>query len=120
MGTFITRLLYTLVVIGILVPVKGQNLDYTSEAVRQCENENWSEALSTIQNAMNTDESKLAHTWYVYGYIHKELYKRKETGQVHSTLRDRSVDAFMKIIEMDSLGKDVKMAKLGLKYLAST
>lgn len=120
MGTFITRLLLTLGFAGTLGLAKGQNSDHTNEAVRQCENENWNAALTSIQQAMNSEEVRQPHTWYVDGYIHKELYKRKETGQVHSTLRTRSVESLMKTIEMDNAGKDVKMAKLGLKYLAST
>ena len=120
MGNLIIRQLLALCMAGKIGLAMGQNLAYTNEAVRHCENENWTEALSSIQKAMNSEETRNAHTWYVDGYIHKELYKRKETGQVHSTMRTRSVESFMKTIEMDTVGKDIKMAKLGLKYLAST
>ena len=120
MGTFVTRLLITVNFVGLLAQALGQNSDYTSEAVRFCENEKWTEAQASILKALGTNESRYAHTWYVDGYIHKEIYKRKETGQVKSTLRTRALESFMKTIELDSMGQDAKMARLGLKYLSST
>ena len=69
---------------------------------------------------MKTAEINSAFCWYVDGYIHKELYKTRETGQPNSTLRMRAVDSFMKSLELDDYNEYTKMTKLGLKYLAST
>jgi len=98
----------------------AQNTPITKAAVDFCSKEDWTSAQETIARALNTEESKDPYCWYVDGYIHKEIYKLKETGQPQSLLRLRAVDSFMKALEMDDYGKHTKMTKLGLKYLAST
>ncbi|MFM7105537.1 MAG: hypothetical protein ACKOW8_08435, partial [Flavobacteriales bacterium] len=98
----------------------SQNAPITNQAAKLCEAEDWLGAQQKIAEAMKTAEINTAFCWYVDGYIHKELYKTRETGQPNSTLRMRAVDSFMKSLELDDSKEHTKMSKLGLKYLAST
>jgi tetratricopeptide (TPR) repeat protein len=98
----------------------SQTAPITNQAAKLCEAEDWLGAQQKIAEAMKTSEINTAFCWYVDGYIHKELYKTRETGQPNSTLRMRAVDSFMKSLELDDHNEHTKMSKLGLKYLAST
>jgi tetratricopeptide (TPR) repeat protein len=120
MGNFIARLFILAIAQSATILGLGQAVPITEQAVQLCEQEEWTGAKQKIAEALLTAESKTAFCWYVDGYIHKELYKLHETGLQNSTLRTRAVESFMKAIDLDMHNEHSKMAKLGLKYLAST
>lgn len=120
MGHFIARNLLLLLFAVLTEIGHSQTTPITNQAAKLCEAEDWQGAQQKIGEAMKSSEINSAFCWYVDGYIHKELYKIRETGQPNSMLRMRAVDSFMKSLELDDYNEHTKMSKLGLKYLAST
>lgn len=61
-----------------------------------------------------------AYSWYVKGFIYKELYKRDDQESRNSHNREISVDAILKAIQLDSEDKLYEYNRKALKYLAQT
>ncbi len=69
--------------------------------------------------AINEETSKELFTWYLRGFILKELYKAKENSDPRSKLREESFKSCVKSLELDK-GSEIRMNTIQtLKYLAS-
>ena len=101
--------------------VSAQQIPLANQAAKLCQQKNYEEAKSKIEAAISSDqESTNPYTWYVKGFIYKEMYKEFEASDKRSKNRDTAVDAFVRTIELDKKGEHTSMTKIGLKYLAST
>lgn len=98
----------------------AQELPLTNEAARYCQEKNYDLAKERISKAIESGEGRYPYTWYVNGFILKEIYKQNESSNKHSKNRTQSVESFSKCIEMDKKGEFSEMSKAGIKYLATT
>jgi len=98
----------------------AQELPLTNEAANLCQNKNFDEAKKKIIEAMDSDESKHPYSWYVKGFVAKEIYKQRESNLRNSKNREDALASFTKCIEMDRKGEYSEMSKAGIKYLATT
>lgn len=68
----------------------------------------------------NEASSADSYTWYVKGYIYKELYKKNEKNNPQSPLRNEAIAALKKSMEIDTKGENINENKQTLKFLATT
>lgn len=64
--------------------------------------------------------SDKASTWYYKAFIYKDLFKRDESNEKNSALRNKSVEFYRKSLEIEPEGTYSKSSINGLKYLAQT
>ena len=96
-------------------------LPLTKQAAKQCQEKDFVGALASIDAAINdAEEAANAYTWYVKGYIHKEVYKTSELSQYHSPQRELAVDAFKKSVEIDQNKEYATLCQTALRYLATS
>lgn len=77
-------------------------------------------AQSVIELALETEEVKEAWTWYVKGFILKEIFVEIDKGNVYSKNRELAVKSIVRAQELDveeAYSKDVRNA---LEFLAKT
>lgn len=99
----------------------AQQLPLANEAARLCREKQLDAALEkSNQSIADKTETIDAYTWYVNGFILKEIYKSREYGLRNSSLRERSIQSFSHSMEMKNASQHLAMTKLALKYLAST
>lgn len=115
-----------LVLFGLMVRSSAQNNDsapvkYAVQAAQFCQEGQFEKAENAIKKALESDDEKNAlYTWYVKGFVHKEIYKVRESNLPHSNHRDLAVEAFLKSKEMANGHPDTYNNNSALKYLAST
>lgn len=68
---------------------------------------------------INDETSKNVYTWYLRGFILKELYKARENDNPRSPLRDKSFESCVKALELDNGSETKQNVIQTLKYLAS-
>ena len=101
--------------------VAAQQGPLANQAAKFCQQKQYTEAKTKIEEALSSEqESANSYTWYVKGFIFKEMYKEFEATDKHSLNRGTAVSAFIKTNELDRKGEYTSMTKIGLKYLAST
>ncbi|MEN9638529.1 MAG: hypothetical protein RLZZ262_397 [Bacteroidota bacterium] len=104
-----------------LLPVWAQTPAIATEAVELCQAKKYSEALVSIEKGIADPEAaKHPFTWYVKGFIHKEIYKNQESKQRESPQRELAVECFEKALILDARREFVSQTHVALKYLAST
>ncbi|HET6244415.1 MAG: hypothetical protein H0V01_15340 [Bacteroidetes bacterium] len=90
-------------------------------ALTHFQNENYSEAKLAIDDAANDEISSLdPYTWYVHGFIYKEIYKASQKSNPISNLRLESLESFKKSISLDKANEHKEDNEQNLKYLATT
>jgi len=68
-----------------------------TQAAQLCQDKKLDEAFLTIQKALEDPiENQKSYTWYVHGFVCKEIYKTREANLRHSTWRMQAIDAFEK------------------------
>jgi len=122
MGIAMRKLQYILLVLVGFVPSMSfaQDLPLTNEAARYCQEKNYDLAQTKINAALESGEARYAYTWYVHGFILKEIYKDKESSNRKSKYRELAIESFNKCMELDKKGEYSEMCKAGIKYLATT
>lgn len=90
-------------------------------ALEHFQNENFSEAKLAIDEASIDETSSVdSYTWYVRGFIYKEIYKTTEKANPISSLREESLHSFKKSMELDKGNEHKEDNEQNLKYLATT
>lgn len=90
-----------------------------TQAAQLCQEKKLDDAMTTVQLALEDGtEKNQAYTWYVYGFICKEIYKSRESQVRTSTHRMLAIDAFIKAEKMHSNGEVSTNAPL--RYLVNT
>lgn len=94
---------------------------YAVSAARHCQQKDFETAKSEIEIALlSPEEMKDAYTWYIRGFIYKEIYKLYESTNVHSPARELAIDSFL---YADQINEDIEISNnndAALKYLAWT
>jgi len=114
---------YALTLITLLfgAMIHAQQLPLTNEAARLCQQKQLDSALEKSRLALaDASEVADAYTWYVHGFVLKEIYKEREYGLRSSPIREDAVNAFNRSMEMKNAQQHLVMTQLALKYLAST
>lgn len=94
-------------------------LPLASQAASLCESGDLNLAQQKIeQSLLDGEEKKMAYTWYVAGFIYKELYKLNETGLRTSPARTKAVDLLKTALSLDKTGEHTQNTKAALRYLA--
>jgi len=127
MKTICSPLVFS-VVIWWALPLKVYSLDndtvpvkYAVQAAQYCQEAQYDKALEAIDKAIASDVEKNAlYTWYVKGFVHKEIYKNKEATKHNSLQRELAVQAFLKSKSLAEGQADVYNNNSVLKYLCST
>ncbi|MBX7051507.1 MAG: hypothetical protein K1X54_05695 [Flavobacteriales bacterium] len=88
-------------------------------ASRLCQDKKFDEAKVEVEQAIESDlEKSDPYTWYIRGYIFKELYKDNQGTDLSEGLRITAVQSFLKSQELSPTADKNNDAALG--YLAST
>lgn len=91
----------------------------TDEATRLYDQKDLNSAQTIIQKALNDPKEKGdSYTWYVAGFIQKEIYKAKETNNRTSASRKEAVRLLEKSILLDTKREHIEMSHAALRYLA--
>lgn len=96
----------------------------TTQAIQRAHSGDWMAARSSILEALqNSDEKRSPYTWYVKGYIFKEIYKEIDKGNPASENREIAVEAILKSMELlagapSAEGELAENNKKALSYLA--
>ncbi len=111
-----------IILFAVLFPIwaKAQDpLAKTNAAILACKAEKWEEAVSMADQAIaDPQEASQAYTWYVAGFIWKELYKLEESSFRTSPMREKSIQYLQKAITLDKDKKYKKDIDAALRYLA--
>ncbi|MDQ3192857.1 MAG: hypothetical protein M3Q58_14780 [Bacteroidota bacterium] len=82
---------------------------------------NFSDAKTAIDGAAkDVSFSSDSYTWYVRGFIYKEIYKANQKNNPLSELREESLNSFKKSISLDKENEHKEDNEQNLKYLATT
>lgn len=101
--------------------MNAQTTPVAAQAAKLCQQKNYTGAKAKIaESLLLPEEAANPYAWYVKGFIYKEIYKESESKDKRSKSRETAAEAFIKCIEMDKKGEQSSMARIGLKYLAST
>jgi len=115
------KAIYILALLAMLSTSIEAQLTLTNNAARQCQEKDYVLALETIDRALQAeDEQNQAFTWYVSGYIHKEIFKEQESSVRTSPHRTTAVAHLEKALILDGSGEYSEMTRSALKYLATT
>lgn len=77
-------------------------------------------AQKVIDKALETEEAEDAWTWYVKGFIHKEIFVEIEKGSIYSENREEAVSAIKHAKELDSEGRYADDTFKALQFIAKT
>lgn len=88
-------------------------------AAQLCQSKKFDEARAEVDLAIYTElESNDPYTWYIRGYIYKELYKLEGKTELSTNLRETAVMSLLKSHELSPVADQNNDA--ALSYLAST
>lgn len=103
------------------LPALGQTPALATEAVELCQAKKYPEALASIEKGIADPQAgQHPFTWYVKGFIHKEIYKNQESKLRQSPQRELAVECFEKALALDARREYVPQTHVAMKYLAST
>ena len=76
--------------------IRAQGLpSMATQAAQLCQDKKLDEAFLTIQKALeDPNEKQKSYTWYVHGFVCKEIYKSREAHLRHSAWRTQAIHAF--------------------------
>lgn len=57
-------------------------------------------------------------SWYLYGFVYKEMYKKYENTNPSSTYRTQAYEAFRKSLQLDTVTARTKATRDNIRYLA--
>lgn len=98
----------------------SSGIDHVARAAEMCQYGRLVEAKSEIELAMQTDDAEKAYSWYVKGFVFKEIFKSSSVKTEKSIARDEAVDAFMNARSLSDYDPAVFNADAPMKYLIGT
>ncbi|MFT5183852.1 MAG: tetratricopeptide (TPR) repeat protein [Flavobacteriales bacterium] len=99
-----SKLILFLVILVASFVAKAQDIPLTNKAASLCQSGDLIGARAVVDQALASAEAQHPYTWYVKGYIHKEIYKLIEKQSLHSTNRLNAVVAIKKSMDLDTEG----------------
>lgn len=101
------------------VVLHAQDLPLTNKAIQRFEAGDLSAAREAVDNAVrSSDEQHHPYTWFVKGFIYKELFKEIEKQNPFSENREVAVQAIHRSMMLDEAGDYTDNNRKALKYLA--
>lgn len=95
------------------------DMPLASQAASLCESRDFEQARIMAEKAIaDPDEKRIAYTWYVAGFVYKEIYKNNEAGQRNSASRKTAVQYLKNALSLDKAGDQSQNIKSALRYLA--
>lgn len=92
--------------------------DSIAAASRYIQNGELDKAKTAIDAAAtHAETSDKAQTWYLRGFIYKEIYKKQETGNKTSPARMESLESFKRSVQLDTA--DGQDNKRNIKFIAA-
>lgn len=73
---------------------------------------------SILQAIQSPKEKEKAYTWYVKGFIYKEIYKEIDKGNANSENREIAVEAIVRSMQLNASGGDAETAENNAKALS--
>jgi len=123
MGNTMRHLKYVVSCMAMVLYSAGwsQPLALTNEAAKLCQQMKLDAALEKSNLAIaEMTEASDAYTWYVNGFVMKEIYKEREYGLRTSASRDGAMKSFAYSMNLKNAQQHLSMTRLAMKYLAST
>ena len=100
------------------LPLQAQ-VDSVAAAFKYMQNAELDKAKIAIDAAVTHEEtSASSQTWYVRGFIYKEIYKKQEIGNKTSPARMESLESFKRSVQLDTTNEQDN--KPNIKYLAAS
>lgn len=113
------RLLYIWMLL-IAGPLSGQ-ITFTHKAFKAYQEDRLQEAAAFSDSSItDAEEMKSAQTWHIRGFIYKEIYKSAQKDDAGSSAREKSFEAFIQSMELDTDSSFSKQNVLGVKYIATS
>ena len=110
-ATFILFLFF-----GVLTKSVGQNV--LSRSLEYYKAGKLNEAKLVIDSAMRLPEyQQLPTTWYLQGFIYKDLYKADDTRTAY---RDKAIESFIRLGQLDKDKRFTKESSQNVRFLAAT
>ncbi len=91
-----------------------------SRAAEYCQNGIFTEALRELDSAMNSPASALSYTWYVKGFIYKEIFKSSSDRKSKHDARNVAVDAFLHARSLSDYKASEFNVDMPMRYLVSS
>lgn len=114
------RAIYIAILLLLPALASGQ-LTYTFKAYKAYQEDDLPTAKAYIDSAIADEiEKEEAQTWYIRGFIYKEIYKITDKQSRDSEAREEAIRSFKKSIELDADSEFRKQNHQGIKYLASS
>jgi tetratricopeptide (TPR) repeat protein len=112
---------YLLILCSILLPSFILAQDYKVQQAYDCvKNGKLDSAKFYIEVSIKDEIAKNDfQTWYIRGFIYKELYKQKESDNINSASRKIAVESFNKALELDKEKAQYESIVQNLKFLGS-
>jgi tetratricopeptide (TPR) repeat protein len=120
MRQLLLRGLLLLTAVATAIDSAGQsNQSLATQAAQLCQAQSLDEAIVMSQAALkDPKESLMAYTWYVYGFVCKEIYKTRESNLRSSTMRKEAISAFLEAENKQATSEISTVAPL--RYLITT
>lgn len=121
MGSKLKHILTAVLFIGSVAAWCQPNLPTTSQAIARVQEGDLTAAKELIlQASTDPKESDDAYTWYVKGYIFKEIYKQIEKANPYSENREVAIEAIKKSMTMDVEKKYIDNNTKAIEFLATS
>ncbi|MFN6377801.1 MAG: hypothetical protein ACK4WD_00895 [Flavobacteriales bacterium] len=115
---------YTVIFLAFLLTVGARvaaqdALPLTQLAGELCSQNRLIEASREAEKAISDPvEMKVAQSWYIAGFIYKELYKDQESEMRESPFREKAIQYLQNALTLDKNGENTQNAKAAVRYLA--
>ncbi len=98
-----------------------ENIQWAVIAAKHCQTKQYDLALQYIDSALQNEiEKESIYTWYVKGFVHKEIYKTQEINSPTSKQRELAVEALLHSRQLTGDLPDVYNYQSVLKFLRLT
>ena len=113
------RILFVILSLILFTSAEAQNI--LDRSLSKYQNGELEEARALIDSALTSDLYAAENvSWYLKGFIYKDLYKVNENSDQAEAYRKVSLAAFRKLLRMDTTKKYESDAMQNLKFLATT
>lgn len=101
--------------------VAQHSLPHTNKAAMLYHDGDLIGAKGAIEQAVQSpQENEHAYTWYVRGFIYKEIYKQVEKESRFSENREISLESIQRSVQLDRTGRYLENNRKGIEFLAVT
>jgi len=118
-GLFHIALVLILVLHGVSSSAQ-QDKSLTRKAVQLAMSHDLVGARTVIDQAIATEDSLKPYTWYVHGFIYKEIFKEIENLSINSENREVAVSSIVHCRKLDHKGELLQESSKALEFLAKS